>query len=90
MSMKKNMALLAAMAIMFDPRSFGQGQPENKIDFSPANKPVPKGCKEYWFNKNGGFSTEKMRHDKIVFKCHALNDNSAKKKFKKWEDNLSK
>jgi hypothetical protein len=37
-----------------------------------------KGCKEYFFNKEGKFSTIESE---IVFKCVAVNDKSAIKKF---------
>jgi hypothetical protein len=83
----KDLAMMYAMAaIMGD----GLGMP-NRSGFSPQKisgelppKPMPKGCKEYFFNAEGGFSTEKMLHSELVFKCYALNHKSAKKKFQKW------
>ena len=43
------------------------------------------GCKEYFFNKDGKFSTESMRRTEVAYYCHAINDKSAIKKFKKWQ-----
>jgi hypothetical protein len=48
------------------------------IDFNPKKPPIPKGCKEYFFNQEGKFSTIESE---IVFKCVAVNDKSAIKKF---------
>lgn len=47
--------------------------------------PIPKGCKEYFFNRDGDFSTEKMLKSECVFKCVALNDKSAIRKFNTWK-----
>lgn len=46
---------------------------------------VPKGLKEYFFNDRGVFSTEGMRKDECVFKCVALNDKSALRKYNNWK-----
>jgi len=56
-------------------------------DFSgdKADKPIPAGCKKYYFNKNGGYNT--VWDTYTVFICTALNFKSAKKKFIKWETN---
>jgi len=85
MSMKKNIALLAAFAMMGGLSANSQDIEIDNVGIKPQNTPIPKGAKEYWFNENGGFSTEKMRRDEIVFKCIAINDKSAKKKFEKWK-----
>jgi len=86
--MKKNIALLTVFAMMGSLNTNSQCADLDTVDIKPKNKPIPKGCKEYMFNKHGGFSTEKMRRDEVVFKCIALNDKSAKKKFSEWESNL--
>lgn len=56
----------------------------------PIQSKPPKGCKEYWFNKNGGFydgeNGHPMRRDESVFYCHASNEKNARKKFKVWEE----
>jgi hypothetical protein len=52
------------------------------------NKPKPKGTKEYFFNRNGEFRTDKMRKDECVFICYAINDISAIKKFNRWQQKL--
>lgn len=56
-----------------------------RIDFTPAIPPIPKGCKEYAFDIHGEFSKDgypKMLRVDVVFKCIALNDKSAIRKFK--------
>lgn len=92
MSMKKHLGMLAAFAMMSAQTGNRNNNPYNDIpvDDIPVDdkqsKP-PKGCKEYWFNKNGGFSNggNSMRKDEAVFYCHASNDKNAKKKFNNWE-----
>ena len=59
------------------------------IDITPKQTRPAAGCKEYWFNKNGGFAdgvNSIMRKDESVFYCHAINDKSAIKKFNKWDE----
>jgi hypothetical protein len=53
------------------------------LDLTPKQPPIPKGCKEYFFNIEGEFSTEQMRKDECVFKCIASNDRVAWEKFNK-------
>lgn len=86
MSRMKSLALMYAMAAMTMDgigTDNGDTRPE-KITGKLPEKPLPKGCKEYFFNINGGFSTEKMRRGEVVFKCVALNDKNAKRKFQTW------
>ena len=64
----------------------------NDPNYDPINptikllkeKPAPKGAKQYFFNSQGEFSTEQMLKEECVFKCVAINDKSAIKKFQKW------
>lgn len=59
----------------------------NDIDTTPKQTRPAAGCKEYWFNKNGGFSNgldNPMKKSESVYYCHASSDKSAKKKFDKW------
>jgi len=66
---------------------------QKDIDTTPKQTRPAAGCKEYWFNKNGGFYNGEgrpMRRDESVFYCHAINDKSAKKKFDKWEKQMLK
>ncbi len=89
--MKGLLAAMIPLALMSE-NGFGQLDNNSKlseadIDFDPKQPPIPKGCKEYFFNKNGGFSNRYMRHDELVFKCVASNDKSAIRKFHNW-DNL--
>jgi hypothetical protein len=55
---------------------------EEPIDIQP--KP-PTGTKEYFFNSSGEFSTESMLKEDVVFKCCAINDKNAVRKFKRWQ-----
>ncbi len=68
--------------------------PQVIIQQPVKQKPIPKGCKEYHFNINGGFAyfengeySEKIKLVDIVFTCVALNTKSAKKKFNTWKGN---
>jgi hypothetical protein len=51
----------------------------------PKEKPIPKGAKEYFFNAQGEFSTERMLKTETVFKCVAISEKSATKKFERWK-----
>jgi hypothetical protein len=82
------LATMAALLSTINDTPTGTGKQKiGDIDFSPKEPPIPKGCKEYFFTQNGGFSTDKMRKDECVFKCVAMNDKSAKKKFQKYITN---
>lgn len=91
------LGLLSAMSVISS--SGGYVQPANEFipPFLPKKKkkagtltvngklpprPIPKGCKEYFFNYLGDF----INHNDGVyaFRCIALNDKSAIKKFEKW------
>ena len=85
MGMKDKMGLFAMAAMlsataehnpMFDPI-----KPTIHI---PKEPPVPKGAKTYWFDEQGNFSFEQMRKDEVVFKCVAINDKNAIKKYEKY------
>jgi len=51
----------------------------------PYQAPPPAGTKEYWFNAQGEFSSERMRRDETVFTCYAINDKNALRKYNKWK-----
>lgn len=55
-----------------------------KLTIPPTEKP-PSGAKGYFFNQFGEFSTERMLKTECVFKCFAINDKNAKRKFDKWQ-----
>lgn len=58
---------------------------KNIIANFPVEPPIPKGCKEYAFDIHGEFSKDgypKMLRVDVVFKCIAINDKSAIRKFK--------
>ena len=48
-----------------------------------------RGTKEYFFNKEGKFSTESMKKSETVFKCNAINDKNAIRKFESWNNSPS-
>ena len=80
--MKSQLALLAMAMIAggFDP----QIEPASKISYAPKQPIIPKGCKEYWFDKDGCYPNWAGRND-VVFKCVAATEKSAIRKFNKWE-----
>jgi len=80
------MALAMSMAMMSDTSRFGNVDRNDKPwgDVSgEVFRVCPKGCKEYFFNDNGEFSTDHMRRSECVFTCYAINNKSAIKKFNK-------
>ena len=76
------LAAIGDMSNLFDSNSKTS---INDIDFTPKEVPLPKGCKEYFFNSLGDF----LNHNDGVytFKCVAISDKSAIKKFNKWVNN---
>jgi len=83
---------MAQYADIDDNRGDNKLRPED-IDVTPAQQVIPKGCKEYWFNINGGFTngmsgSNKVRKVDVVYYCIASSDKAAKKKFDKFEKNL--
>lgn len=60
------------------------GLSEKDIDFTVKTPPIPNGCKEYFFNSLGDFINY---NDGVYdFKCIAMSDKSAIKKFEKWRN----
>jgi hypothetical protein len=86
--MKQNVAAIMAMAL-----AMGEGQGmmftgrgEEAFVYLPKDPIPPAGTKTYFFNELGEFSTEQMRKDECVFKCFAINDKNAKRKFERWRN----
>jgi len=82
----KNKGILAfgMMMAMMDTKQFGILPQEEPLKFTEKKQeepPIPKGCKEYWFREDGSFETERILRTKIFFKCYAINNKSAIKKF---------
>tara|TARA_R110000868_G_scaffold141488_1_gene358057 strand:+ start:695 stop:964 length:270 start_codon:yes stop_codon:yes gene_type:complete len=76
---------IASMMSMDQSTSFNRR--DNEVKFSIPKEPKPpKGSKTYFFDSIGLFSTEQMRRDECVFKCFALNDKNAKRKFNNWKN----
>ena len=86
--MKSNaLAMLAMAAAMSDGSSMmftGSGEDDARV-FIPKEPMPPKGTKEYFFNSVGNFSTEQLLKTETVFKCYAINDKNALRKFKRWQ-----
>lgn len=84
--MKSNaLAMLAMAAAMNEGSSMmftGSGEDDARVPKEPM---PPKGTKEYFFNSVGEFSTEQMLKTETVFKCYAINDKNAIRKFKRWQ-----
>lgn len=85
MSTMKHLALLYAMGAMMGSGDNRSSLTPEQIDVTPKDVPIPKGCKEYFFNSNGDFSTGKMLRTECVFKCVAANAKNAVKKFKNYQ-----
>jgi hypothetical protein len=81
MSMKGDyVKILMAMAMMSDSMPlYTKTTPLINLGKKP-----PTGSKEYFFNKDGEYSTDHMLKTECVFECFAINDKNAKRKFNKW------
>jgi len=85
MKMKDKFLTLAAFAMAANSEFAQYDEPERlPIPVKLPRKP-PKGAKEYFFNERGEFSTERMLKTDVVFKCYAVNDKNAIRKFKKYK-----
>ena len=76
------MTLMATAAIM-DGNMNRQGF-HSEETILPKEPVQPKGTKEYLFNIDGELPNQ-ANIKSVVFKCFALNDKNAIKKFKKWK-----
>lgn len=81
--MKMNALLLASMA-MAGNSFMATGNGDEMTVYLPKEPIPPAGTKTYFFNSEGEFSTTSMRKDECVFKCFAINDKNAKRKFERW------
>jgi hypothetical protein len=84
--MKANaLAMMAmAMAMQDGQGMMFSGNEDKAVVYLPKEQIAPLGTKTYFFNQLGEFSTEKMRKDECVFKCFAINDKNAIRKFDKY------
>ena len=72
------------MAMLINqPDSFSHN-PIYELPSATKDPIIPKGCKEYWFDKNGELPNWAGRGD-VVFKCVAANEKSAIRKFNNWK-----
>jgi hypothetical protein len=87
--MNKNLLSIAlafsALGDLSSPLDTNSKTSINDIDFTPKKAPLPKGCKEYFFNSLGDFIN--YNDGVYTFKCVAISDKSAIKKFNKWVTN---
>jgi|688.fasta_scaffold300988_2 hypothetical protein len=83
--MNKKMAMMYGLAAMmaYDPMT--NKVYSEKVDRPPIIPKPPNGSKEYFFNSSGEFSTTRMLKTECVFKCFAVNDKNALRKFTKWK-----
>lgn len=88
--MKKMNNLLAAMIpLALAANDFGHiGDRSNNLKPSdiiikPKEKPIPNGCKVYYFDEAGNCLYD-VKHESAVFRCIAINKKSAIRKFNKW------
>jgi hypothetical protein len=82
--MKGKLGMLAIMTAMM-----GSGYAENSnsilpedIDTTPKEKPVPKGCKRYYYNKNGICCKSESE---VYF--DAMKASKAREKYERWLSN---
>lgn len=89
---KKNFTAFAALAtlavlepdVLSNPSTAYNTNPTLSLPPEDFEEPQP-GQKTYFFNDLGEFDNNKMRRDECVFKCFALNDKNAIKKFNKFK-----
>jgi hypothetical protein len=81
--MKGYLAMVMAMSMM-------SGQMPAYIEETPIKreKRPPSGSKEYFFNVKGEFSTDHMLKSECVFRCFAINDKNATRKFERWKESV--
>jgi hypothetical protein len=81
--MKSNALLMMAMAMAMNSAESmmftGRGE-EIEVPFHKEPK-TPKGTKEYFFNSEGEYSNDGMLRIDIVFKCYAINEKNALRKY---------
>ena len=87
--MKKGLASIMVASIMMGmDNGFSMGNQNgnnvtpDKINVTPKEPIVPKGCKRYYFNVLGDCIN--WDNGQYEFKCIAINVKSARKKFNKW------
>lgn len=86
MTMKSSFLAMAMMAAMMDDVSYPkQNKGREFIPQEEKEPKQPKGTLHYWFRNDGSFINEnnerRMFKSECVFKCFALNDKNAIKKF---------
>ena len=82
--MRKNLGLLAALALMTGGGMAGNSNPlrPKDIDITPKTPPIPKGCTRFYFNETGECE---MGQHKVYF--DAMKRGNAIKKFERWKLN---
>lgn len=78
-----NIALaFAALGDLSSPIDRNSKTSINDIDFTPKKAPLPKGCQYYYFDVLGDCIN--WDNGQYEFKCVAINEKSARKKFERW------
>lgn len=85
LGMMMSLAMIAEASVIKSKENPTEYKPKQKKDFEPIQQ---KGQFHYWFRSDGTFLSEKqserMRIEDCVFKCFAINDKNAIKKFNKF------
>lgn len=84
--MNQKVAALTAVALAM---SGGQsmmitGRKDDMKVYLPKEPICPKGAREYFFNSRGELNTSNIKKDAVAFKCFAINEKNAKRKFRNW------
>ena len=83
---KTGLSAFLALGLAMNFESMGTINPE-ELEPAPKKKPVikpiPKGCKRYYFNQWGAF--RHTQRDDTVFTTDASNRKNAERKFNKWK-----
>jgi len=60
--------------------------PEKKVKFNNSEKPQPSGTKEYFFTETGMYSNTEIAKVELFYKCFAVNDKNAIRKFNQFKN----
>jgi hypothetical protein len=76
--MNRTLIALTTMAAMFDQSMYNYDKPTRRtkvseLDFTPKERPIPKGCQKYTYKERFG-----------ILEVIAMNEKSALKKYNKW------
>jgi hypothetical protein len=86
MTMKKSYLAMAMFGAMLENSLFAQEEKPRRFEpLSEPKKIIPKGCKEYYFDKNGNFPNQwGINNGESIFYCIASSKKNAIVKFQKF------